>query len=128
MRPPTAEEMARDDAAREPRTVAIGSTPQGARNPLWSAAEFIGSWTFCCFPFAFATMKLTNWGDDVVKMDLTCCLVLPAQQEYARTGNTNRFESTFYAPDGGGKVDEAMIFTSKSKFRRENLPCAFAWR
>ena len=44
------------------------------------------------------------------------------------TGNTNRFESTFYTPDGGSKSDEAMIFRSPTKLGRENLPCAFAWR
>ena len=128
MRPPTAEEMARDEAAREKRTVAIGSTPEGARNPLWSAEELSGNWFFCCFPAIFATIKQTNEGDDLVKMDLTCCLLLQAQNEYARIGNTNRFWSTFYAPDGGSvRSTEVMHFTSKTFLRRECAP-ACAWK
>ena len=128
MRPPTAEEMARDEAAREKRTVAIGSTPEGARNPLWSAEELSGNWFFCCFPAAFATIKQTNEGDDLVKMDLTCCLLLQAQNEYARIGNTNRFWSTFYAPDGASvRSTEVMHFTSKTFLRREGAP-ACAWK
>ena len=124
MRPPTAEEMARDEAAREKRTVAIGLTPEGARNALWSAEELSGNWFFCCFPAAFATIKQTNEGTDLVKMDLTCCLFLQAQNEYARIGNTNRFWSTFYVP-GGGRSPEVMNFTSKTFFIRECAP-AFA--
>lgn len=127
MRPPTAEEMARDAATREPRTLAIGSTPEGARNPLWSAEEFNGTWFFCCLPAAFATIKQTNEGDDVVKMDFMCCLVLKAQNEYARIGNSNRFLSTFYLPDSEERSDEVMNFTSPTFVRREKAP-AFAWK
>jgi hypothetical protein len=127
MRPPTAEEMARDEAAREPRTVAIGSTPDGAQNPLWSAEELNGTWFFCCLPAAFATIKQTNEGDDKVKMELMCCLVMKAHNGYARIGNTNRFWSTFYAPEGGPRSSEVMNFTSKTFYRREGAP-AFAWK
>ena len=126
MRPPTAEEMARDEAAREPRTVAIGSTPDGAQNPLWSAEELNGTWFFCCCPAAFATIKQTNEGDDMVKSEVMCCLVMQAHNGYARIGNTNRFWSTFYAPEGG-RSSEVMNFTSKTFFRREGAP-AFGWK
>ena len=122
MRPPTAEEMARDEAAREPRTAAIGSTPEGSRNPLWSAAEFNGTWFCYCFPFCCAAIKQTNNGDDVVRMDAMICFVVAASNEYARIGNTNRFWSTFYSPDGGGRSTEVMNFTSKTFFIRECAP------
>jgi hypothetical protein len=62
-----------------------------------------------------------------VKMELNCCLVMPAYNEYARIGNTNRFWSTFYSPDGGGRSTEVMNFTSPTFFMREGAP-AFAWK
>jgi len=128
MRPPTAEEMERDEATRERRTVAIGSTPEGSTKPLWSAEEFNGSWFFCCCPAFFATISSKNEGDDVVKWDLTCCFVMRARNEYARIGNTNRFWSTFYAPDqDSSRSSEVMHFTSPTFLRRENAP-AFAWK
>ena len=126
MRPPTSEEMAREKATREPRTVAVGSTPEGGRTPLFSAAEFNGTWSFCCIPAAYGTATLTNDGDDVTMWDLTCCFVIKASQAYARIGNSNRFWSTFYKPDGG-RHDEVMEFTSPTKFRREGAPL-FGWK
>ena len=121
LRPPTAEEMARDEATREPRTMAIGSTPEGSRNPLWSAAEFNGTWSCYCFPICCATVKQTNNGDDVVRMDAIICCVLAASNEYARIGNTNRFWSTWY-DGGGGRSQEVIHFTSTTSVSREQFP------
>lgn len=122
LRPPTAEEMARDEATREPRTMAIGSTPEGSRNPLWSAAEFNGTWSCYCFPICCATVKQTNNGDDVVRMDAIICCVLAASNEYARIGNTNRFWSTWYTPDGTGRSQEVLRFSSTTSVSREQFP------
>ena len=132
LRPPTAEEMAREAETREPRTVAIGSIPEGAKDPLWSAAEFNGTWSFCCVPFFYATFESMNEGDDVIKIDVTFCFYLKAQNAYARMGNTNRFWSTFYdkAEDGGGRSNEVVEFTSPTSRKNVSSPgaLAFAWK
>ena len=135
-RAPTAEEIARDGVT-EPRTAAIGSTPEGAKNPLWSAEEFNGTWFFCCIPLACAKIKQTNIGEDVVKMQIACCLILPLTKEYARTGNTNRFESTGYYDDSDTnnaghhrewteKDPEAFTYTSKTTFTTNGVPAGLA--
>ena len=138
-RAPTAEEIARDGVT-EPRTAAIGSTPEGAKNPLWSAEEFNGTWFFCCIPAVCAVIKQTNVGEDIVKMQALLCLVVPATVQFARVGNSNRFQGMNYAEhwQGGGdhgptvyagatRSDEVVEFTSKTFRRNENIP-AFAWK
>ena len=90
-RAPTAEELERDGVT-EPRTAAIGTTPEGSASPLWSAEEFSGLWFFCCVPAVCATVKQTAVGDDIVKMEAKLCLVFPVTVQYTRIGNANRFQ------------------------------------
>lgn len=124
-RPPTAEEIARDEATAEPRTVAIGSTPEGARNPLWSAEEFNGTWFSYCFPAVCAISKLTNVGDDVVKQE---SVVIPCfitdSSEVAWIGNSNRFWSTSYVAQTGKRSQEVVTFTSTT-FRTHGCQPSF---
>lgn len=86
----------------------------------------------------------TNIGEDVVKMQIACCLILPVIKEYARTGNTNIFESTAYydqVEDRDGHIagqrrewtekdGEAFTYTSKTSFTSNGVPLglAFGWK
>jgi len=77
------------------RTVAIGSIPDGAQNPLWSAKEVTGTWIFCKWPCC-AVMRLQSGGQTQVEdvFEVQACLVGPTfcvDGEYGRDGNSNRF-------------------------------------
>ena len=120
-RPPTAAEMARDAGLFPPRTTAIGSTPEGEQNPLWSAEEFNGKW-FICWPIACASVNQTNVGEDGIKMQAMCCLCYPATTEFARMGNTNRFGATSYTTDDDGsssRSEDVLNFTSTTSLKHE---------
>ena len=130
-RPPTATEMARDAELFPPRTAAIGSTPEGEQNPLWSAEEFNGSW-FICFPIACLKANQTNVGEDRIKVQAMCCLIYPATDEYLRIGNTNRFGSTGYITDEDGSSSrgtDVLNFTSTTSLKHEGggIP-GFGWK
>ena len=87
------------------RTVAIGSIPDGAQNPLWSAKELAGTWIFCKWIGACpccAVMQLTSgkWApddgtqisqtqvEDVVEVKACMCPGFMVNGEYGREGNT----------------------------------------
>lgn len=99
------------------RTVAIDSVPDGAQDPLWSAKEFEGNWTFCTWVGpcpCCALMQLTSgtWHEhvdgkvqvtqaqieDVVEVEACICPgpggTFRLKGEYGREGNTNRFVQT----------------------------------
>ena len=118
--------MSADDRPIAPRTAAIGSTPDGAQNPLWSADQFNGCWIFCCVPLCPAVFKQTNDGEDIVKAKgFMWCLPI-VNETYIRNGNSNRFQGiSSLEMDRGGSIqaeEEVVEFLSTTFRKNLNAP------